>query len=221
MLFRSGTTVCAGTEIKVNVTPTFTSYVWTGVNNFTASTQNPTVNVSAAALNTGTYQVTVTDGNGCTAIATTSITVKALPTVTATGTTICNGGTGTITAGGADTYAWTGPGTFTATGANPSVTVGGIYTVTGTNLGGCTATATANVSVDAITLIPPVIYQACKGASVTLETSATATGKDFLWTPGGATTPTITVIATFSANYKVSFADKVSGCKFIDRKSVV
>jgi hypothetical protein len=211
----TGTTVCAGTEIKVNVTPTFTAYSWTGVDNFKASTQNPLVNVSATAANNGTYQVTVTDANGCTAIATTSITVKALPTVTATGTTICNGGTGTISASGADTYTWTGPAPFTATGANPTVNTGGLYTVIGTNTLGCSATATANVSVSPITLIPPVVNKVCKGASVTLETTATATGKDWVWTPDGATTPTITVTATANANYKVSFADKVSGCKFI------
>ena len=47
----TGATVCAGTEIKVNVTPTYSSYAWTGVNSFTASTQNPIVTANAAAIN--------------------------------------------------------------------------------------------------------------------------------------------------------------------------
>ena len=100
----TGTSVCTGTEIKVNVTPTFASYAWTGVNNFTASTQNPTVNVSATAANTGTYQVTVTDGNGCTAIATTSVTVNANPCATASSNTpICAGTTLNLVGGGGGT----------------------------------------------------------------------------------------------------------------------
>src|SRR5690606_26489411 len=49
-----------------------TSYSWTGPDGFLSTEQNPTIsNVTTAAI--GTYTVTVTDANGCTASATTNV----------------------------------------------------------------------------------------------------------------------------------------------------
>jgi hypothetical protein len=57
------------------------AYTWSGVNGFSSTLQNPTL-VSSSALASGTYQVTVTNENGCTAIATTSVLVNINPVST-------------------------------------------------------------------------------------------------------------------------------------------
>ncbi|MCB9332824.1 MAG: SprB repeat-containing protein [Lewinellaceae bacterium] len=118
-------------------TPTY-SYAWTGG----ATGQNP------ANLSAGTYTVTVTDANGCTA--TTSATVTEPPGLSLSASanpTDCNGAaTGSINltvSGGTPTYsyAWTGG----ATGQNPGNLSAGTYTVTVTDANGCTATTSATV----------------------------------------------------------------------------
>lgn len=48
---------------------------WTGSNNFTSSTQNPSIN-SVSAANAGVYTVKVTDNNGCSGSATVYVSVK-------------------------------------------------------------------------------------------------------------------------------------------------
>ena len=51
------------------------TYAWTGVNGFTSTDQNPTIS-NATISNSGTYRITVTNINGCTSTATTSVTVN-------------------------------------------------------------------------------------------------------------------------------------------------
>jgi hypothetical protein len=93
--------------------------------------------VSTAAntfLASGTYTVTVTDGNGCTASASNVVTVnKATASISgpADGCDIV-----TLTApSGMTSYAWTGG----STGATATFTTAGNYTVTVTDANGCTA----------------------------------------------------------------------------------
>jgi hypothetical protein len=54
----------------------FVSYSWTGPNSFTSTVQNPSIS-SATLAASGTYTVTGTDVNGCTATATTVVLVSA------------------------------------------------------------------------------------------------------------------------------------------------
>ncbi|HXB13414.1 MAG TPA: SprB repeat-containing protein, partial [Bacteroidia bacterium] len=102
-------------------------------------------NQTATGLSAGTYTVTVTDHNGCTA--TTSVTINQPALLTATATVIsnsCNGAPdGKITvipSGGTPgyNYHWVPSGGTNATASNLSV---GTYTVTVTDANGCTATA--------------------------------------------------------------------------------
>jgi gliding motility-associated-like protein len=118
------------------------SYSWTGPNNFSASVANPQNLVS------GTYQVTVTDANGCavtgapqtiTEPAQLALTQRKIDNVCFQGNT---GGISTIVSGGTAPYscAWTGPNNFVSTVANPQNLVSGTYQVTITDANGCAIT---------------------------------------------------------------------------------
>ncbi len=110
---------------------------------------NPVVTISTA----GTYSVTVTGANGCTATATTSVifTNNLAPIASNTGPYQL-GETISLSASGGASYAWSGPNNFTSSLVNPLIINalainGGIYSVT-VSTGICTATATTNVIIN-------------------------------------------------------------------------
>ena len=124
------------------------AFAWTGPNGFTASNED-LVNVQA-----GTYNVTVTDGSGCTRTQSFNISEPAAlsatvsPSILPFGENVaCFGGTtGTLnlnlTGGTAPFgFAWTGPNGFTSTAQNLSALRAGAYSVMITDAGGCTTTA--------------------------------------------------------------------------------
>ena len=116
------------------------SYAWTGPNNFSASVANPQNLVS------GTYQVTVTDANGCAVIGSPqTITEPAQLGLTQSQVNnVCfqgNAGSISIAATGGVTpysYAWSGPNNFSSSVANPQNLVSGTYQVTVIDANGCT-----------------------------------------------------------------------------------
>jgi len=136
----SGTTMLTCTNPTISLTATGgVSYSW---NNGLGNNANAIVNTA------GTYTVTVTGANGCTAIQSITITaVQSLPTITVNNAEICQGSNVTLTASGADTYTWT-PGSFGASiTVSPATTT--TYTVEGTiTATGCKNTATATVYVE-------------------------------------------------------------------------
>ena len=70
-----GSSVTCGGNINLTASPSgATSYSWAGPGGYTASVQNP-VRTTATASMAGTYTVTVTGANGCTATATTNVSV--------------------------------------------------------------------------------------------------------------------------------------------------
>ncbi len=192
------TTFCPGGSVVLTAS-SGTSYSWSNG----ASTQSITVNTS------GSYIVTVTDANGCSAAsAATAVTVNPNPTaaITAGGpVTFCAGGSVTLTASSASSYLWsTGAATQSIT-----VNAAGSYSVTVTNANGCSATSVpAPVTVNAnptasITTGGPTTF--CAGGSVTLTASAASS---YAW-PTGATTQSIVV--NTSGNYSVTVTN-ASGC---------
>lgn len=126
--------VCIGSPVTLSGEGA-TSYVWNhSVSNGVAFT------VSA----TQTYTVTGTDANGCTNTATTTVTANALPTVTAPANqTVCTGSMVTLSGGGATSYEWNnGIENGVEFAANATQT----YTVTGTDVNGCSNTASTTVT---------------------------------------------------------------------------
>jgi hypothetical protein len=108
------------------------AYSWSGGGQTTAT---------ATGLAAGYYLVTVTDANGCTAMATAVISQPTALVATATpGTILVNGGTTSVTvtaAGGIAPY--TGTGTFTNVSA-------GTHSYTVTDANGCSSTSTITIT---------------------------------------------------------------------------
>jgi len=181
----------AGSDGSVNVigtggTGTYT-YAWN-----TSPTQNTQ---TATGVPTGTYTVTVTDQNGC--IATGSVFVNQPATGVTTSTSFtplnCNGdgsGTATVTAVGGSgnyTYAWsTTPvqNTATATGLQA-----GPYSVTVTDINGCTyidnVTVTEPTPVVATTGMAPASCNGYADGSAVVTPSGGVGGYTYAW----STTP--------------------------------
>jgi gliding motility-associated-like protein len=166
---------------------------------------------TATGLVPGTYTVTVTDANGCTAQTTVSVgnlqgvTASIASVTNASCFNLCNGsGTGNANGGnGPYTYSWnTSPSqnALTATGL-----CAGNYTLYITDANGCTSQSMAVISqptaVSIASTSGPVTI--CIGQSTTLSASATGgTGNySYAWSPAGpvvspTTTTTYTVTAT-------------------------
>lgn len=100
---------------------------------------------------TNTYTVIGTDMNGCENFAIKTITVNALPNITAVSnySTLCPGQSATLTAAGAINYTWTLGGTNANYIVTPSVTT--TYTVVGQDLNGCINSSTITQSVSVCT----------------------------------------------------------------------
>jgi hypothetical protein len=164
-------TICSGANVTFSGNGAST-YVWTGgISN----------GVAFSPSASGSYTVTGTAANGCTATAVANVTVNATPNVTANTTTtaICPGSPVTLTGGGATSYLWT-DGVVNGTPFTPSVTK--TYTVTGAN-GICTNTAVVTVVVNTspnVTANPPAATS-CNGSNITL-TGGGATS--YVWTGG-------------------------------------
>jgi len=109
----------------------------------TSTSQNPTV---TGFVDGEILTVEITDINGCTSSAQTTVTVNPLPTVTAnaTATTVCTGDSVTLTGGGASTYMWDN-GVTDGVPFVPTATT--TYTVTGTDANGCENTAQITITV--------------------------------------------------------------------------
>ncbi|MFM7080140.1 MAG: gliding motility-associated C-terminal domain-containing protein, partial [Bacteroidota bacterium] len=184
--------ICIGGSIPLNATGG-TAYAWTpGGSLSNANTSSPT-----ASPNTSTvYTVVVTDQNGCVDSANVSITVNPLPVATASGdTTICDGSSVSLTAGGGTSYSWSPTtGLNNANISSPVATPVSpiIYTVTVTDQNGCTDTeevsiALNDVPVASFTVDENVTTATCDGIDAALiNTSQNAT--NYYWTfPDGST----------------------------------
>lgn len=132
------TAFCAGNSVVINPGSGFVTYEWMLNGNIIASSDTLVVNQS------GDYQVTVTDVSGCEASDNIIITVNSLPQVQAVSdTVICGSGSVQLNVSGAINYQWS-PVTYLSSTvianpvSNPLADI--TYTVTGTDVNGCTGT---------------------------------------------------------------------------------
>jgi hypothetical protein len=196
----SATALCPGASATLTV-PAASTYNWS------TGAQTAAINVS----NAGTYSVTVTNANGCSATsAPVTITASGLPSVSVAANgpvTFCQGSSVGIasSATGASSYLWSNGAT------TPSITAtnSGIYFVTVTNAAGCQAVSNEIVvnaqqtfTATATALSPTTV---CAGTPVTLVASP---GSSYLWS-NGATTQGVNVTAGGAITVTVTNA---SGC---------
>ena len=212
------TTICSNFNTPLSASGNLPgTYVWS-----TGATQQAIV-VSPATSTT--YTVTYTFGDECT------LTDEIVVNVQGQGAELtfpadvqlCPGESvtlnSTVTPGA--TYSWTSsPAGFTSSDGSPTVTpaVSTTYTVTAT-LGECVRTESVAIVVfSGVTLTLSNDLTLCEGLSTTLTAAGSATGT-YLWTPGGATTPSITVSPTDNTTYDVLYTYG-DGCTLTDEVTV-
>src|SRR5690554_6855153 len=167
-----------------------------------------TSEITVSPLVTTTYEVLVTDANGCENTATVTVTVNPLPLADAgLDVAICIGESTTLTASGGIDYLWsTGEITSEVT-VSPLVTT--TYEVLVTDANGCENTATVTVTVNPLPLADAgVDVVICVGESTTLSASG---GIDYLWDTGEITSE-ITVSPLVTTTYQVLVTD-ANGCE--------
>lgn len=160
---------------------------------------NPLTNLCA-----GTYSVTLTDANGCSAASSYTL---SNPAVLALGATITNascntaldGAITTTVTGGTPvyTYTWTGPAAFTSTNAAITNVLSGTYTLALVDNAGCRKDTTMQI-IPTLTVLavagPDSSF--CQSSSFVLNGSNSVNGVLFNWYQVPTATPISTVITT-------------------------
>jgi gliding motility-associated-like protein len=186
--------LCTGNSTTLNP-GTFVSYSWSD------GTTGNTLNVTG----TGSYAVTVTDVNGCTGTAGSTVTIHSNPDPVISGdTSICDGENTILSViGNYSGYVWTSG----STSALLPVTTGGSYGVVVTNQYGCTGQASFTV-----TQYPrPQVQitgnlEICEGENTTL--AAVSDPAVYTWSTGSSTS---SISTTAGGTYTV-IATNVYGC---------
>ncbi len=227
--------ICAGGTINLTSSntngaiTTGLSYAWSGPASFTSTAQNPSRPSATVAMG-GIYTVTITSATGgCTSTATVNVTVNQTPVASATGDVECVGSTVNLTASNTNasitsglTYSWAGPNGFTSNTQNPAITnvtaaAGGVYTVTVmSGTGGCTSTATVNVTINPLPTATLTAPATCAGATTVLAPSGLSNAATFLWSTG-ATTSSISVNPTVPTGYTLTITSASSPACSITR----
>lgn len=221
--FDNDTTICENGTVELTGNGA-TSYVWTGPNSFSATTQ--VVNVSPfTSINAGYYVVTGTNSAGCMNSDSIEVQMIGLPTVDAiagnsTGV-FCGASTISLTSSGADSYQWSGPNGFNSASQNPNVFAAtsqnqGWYYVTGINSENCSNDDSVYVSI--ITSVMTVAASSdsvvCPGEDVNFTASG---GESYTWSgPAGLYTenPAFSIYNTTIENtgwYYLTISDS-NGC---------
>jgi gliding motility-associated-like protein len=175
-------------------------------------------NQGAFNLSAGQYTCYVTDLSNCQLPVTVTVATNNPSVIlTSTASTICDGTSISLTAAGSSSYTWSPSASLSSSNgslvtASPSITT--VYTVTGDNQFGCSATNTISVQVFPILapLVSVVGNNACAGNTATLFASGSSS---YTWVPSTglsntlSSNPTATLISPIV--YTVTSTD-VNGC---------
>lgn len=189
--------ICSGNPAVITASGGGT-YVWsTGA-----------VSASISVASSGTYRVTATNSSGCSASASSTVTTASTPTpsISPATSSICLGGSATLTASGGVSYLWSTGATTAAITVSPAATT--TYSVTVTNAGGCTASTSRTVTVNALPTPAVTNGTVCTGTPTTAATMTATGGISYVWSTG-STTDTIRTLTV--GTYRVT-ATNASGC---------
>jgi len=199
--------LCQGESVLLTSSPA-ESYLWSNG----AITQSINVNTS------GDYSVTVTDINGCSATSPiTVVTVNPLPIVSIIAggpLEFCEGESVMLTSSPGLSYLWSN-GAITQ---SILVTMSGNYTVTTTDINGCSGTSPITIvtvyPLPIVTITPDGPTDFCDGESVMLTSSP---GESYLWSNGQTTQ---SILVTMSGSYSVTMTD-INGCSGTSPNTIV
>jgi hypothetical protein len=204
--------VCQSASYIYSVAPVVgaTSYSWTFPGGWTGTSTSNTILVNAGA-SSGTIMVSTGNCCGSSQPTTMDVNVSASPalSVSATQFTICNGNSTTLSGNGASTYTWNSFVISPGLVVSPTVTT--IYTLSGTNSSGCSASITTTVNVTNNTL--PAINVTGPGLSCANQTVNLASNgaQTYTWQPGNLTGFFVSVSPSVTTNYTVTGTD-ANGC---------
>jgi hypothetical protein len=182
--------ICPNSTVNLLASGALT-YTWAG------GSQPVSNGVTFSPTLAATY--TVSGANGCgTSTAVTSVSVHPLPVITpvASSNSLCSGSQLTLTSqGNATTYTWTGGSVPITNGVGFVPPTSTIYTLTGTSVLSCTASATIPVTVYVTPTLAPTASPmiVCIGGSSTLSAVGALS---YTWTSATQTVHTSTMIVT-------------------------
>ena len=195
-----------------------------GTPGYTYLWSNGDPNQVANNLAPGTYNVTVTDANGCTAVTSVVVGGTSAPTVSATSTqagcTVANGSATATPSGGTSpyTYLWSN-GDPNQTANNLSA---GTYTVTVTDANGCSSFTTVSVTTinGPSTTAAAVSNVLCNGGNTGSATATPSGGTPaytYAWSPSGGNSQTANNLSAGTYNITVTDAN---GCSAVATVSI-
>lgn len=249
-----GAPIALSSQANVSGPSQVLTYSWSGFGTFNATQQNPAISAGLIGIPSGnpyTFSVSISNGsdgatgNPCIASTTASVVVYSNVGANLTGTTanVCSGTTLSLNAlnsvgnSSASTYVYAGPNGYSLTSSSATPTVStaattdmdGVYSVTISNNGFCSSSATVRVRVymrptASSSLFPTPL---CSGQTINLfsnpgNVTGVSNAVTYQWTGGGTfnTTlqnPVITagLIGTPAGNgyiYSVTIQNGFSGC---------
>ncbi|WCL81397.1 zinc-dependent metalloprotease family protein [Saprospira sp. CCB-QB6] len=175
---------------------------------------------TATGLTAASYTVTITDANGCTAVATAVVGNSCTPCTLAATTNATDASCHGLADGMATVVATAGTTPYTYLWSNGQTTatisglLAGTYTVSITDASGCTTVATAVVNEPtALVATTASTDESCAGndGTATVTVSGGTAGYSFLWSDGQTTATTSNLSA---ATYTVSITD-ANGCTVV------
>ena len=227
MLAEAGldTSFCASGPVSVRLNGSGTgNYSWSPA----AYLNNPNISNPIATISSTTkFYLTMTNGTGCSAVDSVTVTINANPAVrTLKDTSICKGSTLILTTTGASSYAWSpGASVSDSSIASPRFidTVSRVLIVTGTGANGCSAKDTILVNVKTAKIfLAPLDKSFCFGKSVQLD-GRNGNNVQYLWSPSTyLSNPNIVdpiADPPFSTIYSVKVTDNV--CNYDSSFSVL
>ncbi len=211
------TAVCSGQSVRLTATPSVGggTYLWSPGG---ATTQT----ISVSPLTTSTYTVTYSAGSCGVAVDSGKVSVTPRPDVVVSDTIVCAGQSATLTATpsiGGGTYVWS-PGGATTASITEAPAGASTYTVIYT-IPGCipdTASGTIGIITSPVVSLRPDTT-ICPGTNAILFASVSATGGSYQWSPGGSTTPNITVSPASATTYTVAYS--LQGCASVSATETI